>query len=108
MGGELFGIATSRRHQVDVEISVSLARESNPLPVGRESSINISRPVDRQALNVLAILISGPDVSEIGEDDPAVVIMGIAHQPRFAAKCGNHCEKKQCCGKESGCLFHGS
>ncbi len=87
MGGQLFGVAATGRNQIDVEIAVALAREGDPLPVRREAPINIARAIDGQALDVLAVFIGGPDVSEIAEDDAAVVIMRIAHQPRFAAKC---------------------
>ena len=38
-------------------------------------------------LDVLAVLVGGPDVAKISEGDLAGVIIGIAHQLRLAGRC---------------------
>ena len=100
-----FALPPPDRNQEDVEIPVAVAGKRNPFPVGRETSVNVSRAVDRQALHVLTVFVSGPDVAQIAEDDAAVVIMRIANQPRFAAERRNCGAKKQCCCEESGIVF---
>ena len=87
MGRKLLRVPAAGRNQINIEVSVAFTRESDPLSIGREAPVNIARPVHGQALNILAILVGGPDVSEIAEDNPTVVIMRIAHQPRFATEC---------------------
>ena len=59
-------------------------------------------------LVVLAVLIGGPNVSQISEHDATIVIMRVAHQPRFASKRREGGDKKQSGGEDSGSLFHGS
>jgi hypothetical protein len=108
MAGQLFRVAAARRNQKDVEIAVALAREGDPLSVGREASINIAGAVYSQTLDVLAVLVSSPNVSEVSEDDSAVVIMRIAHEARFASKCRDCSDEKQSGSEESDSSFHGS
>ena len=86
MKGQLLCRAAAGGNDKDIEVAVAVAGKSDPLSIGREARIDVARFVHGQALDVLAVLISGPDVAEIAEDDAPGVVMRITHQPRFAAQ----------------------
>src|SRR2546428_653687 len=67
-------------------IDLTLWVVGDPLAVRRESRIRIPCFSDRQTLNVLSVLIGGPDVAQISKGDAAVVITGIANQFRLATE----------------------
>ena len=50
------------------------------MAVGREAWVNVAGAMDSHSLDILPVLVRGPDVSQIGEDDPALVIVRIAHE----------------------------
>ena len=91
---QLFGRATRRRNDEDIQVAVAIAREGNPFSIRRETRISIAGFIHGEALNVLTVFISGPNVAEIGERDAPVGIAGIAHQLRFARE-NNRCESEQ-------------
>ena len=79
----LTGAAGGRDH-VDVHVSLAVGGERDRAAVGREPRVNVAGRVHGQAVDVLAILVGGPDVTQVGEGDLAVVIIGIANQLRLA------------------------
>jgi hypothetical protein len=54
------------------------------VPVGRETGIDITRAMHGDEPHVLAALVRRPDVSEIGKDDAAGMVMRISHEFRLA------------------------
>src|ERR1044072_5141351 len=86
MMGQLRRRAARRRNDKDIEVAVAVAREGNPFSVGRETRVSIARFVDRQTLNVLAVLIGSPNVAKISERDAPVRVAGITNQLRFPRK----------------------
>src|SRR5438094_4678259 len=86
MKGQLLRRAAGRGNDEHIQIPIAVARKSDPLAVRRKLGIRVARFVYRQALNVLAVFISRPDIAEIREGNAAVVVAGIAHQLCFASK----------------------
>src|ERR1039457_6095292 len=81
--GELFGLASFRGDDVDVEIAVAVTGEGDPLAVRGEARVDIARGVGGDALDVGAGVVGGPDVTEVGEGDAALVVAGVADQFGF-------------------------
>ena len=77
---QLLRRAARSRHDVHVEVALAVAGEGNPLAVGRKAGIHVARAVDRDALDVLAVLVGRPDVAKIGERDASRVVVGIADE----------------------------
>src|SRR5207248_3471614 len=49
-----------------------------PLAVGREARVDVAGAVDGHALGVGTVLVDGPQVAEVAEDDLALVVVGMA------------------------------
>ena len=78
--------AAGRGDDVDVHVPLAVAGERDRAAVGREPGVDVARLVDGQALDVLAVLVGGPDVAQVAERDLAVVVVGITHQLRLARR----------------------
>ena len=48
--------------------------------------MDVAGRVDGQPLDVLAVFVGRPDITEIGEGDLAGMIIGITHQLRLAGR----------------------
>ena len=77
---QLLRCAARDRHDIDVQVAFAIAGERNPLAIRRETRIDIARPVDGDAADVLAVLVRGPDIRQIGERHLAGVIVRVAHE----------------------------
>src|SRR5262245_29191478 len=80
MRSQLPGRAAGGGHEKDIEVAVAVTRKGNPFSIGRKARIRVACLVDRQALNILAVLVRRPDVGEIGERDAPVRVTGIANE----------------------------
>src|SRR5829696_1215457 len=68
------------RHDEGVVVAISIGRERDPLAVGGEAWIHLSRHVVGDAVRIAAVLVGGPDVAEIAEGDLSSVVIGVARQ----------------------------
>src|SRR5436309_6829773 len=75
---ELPGRTAFTRDNEDVGISVAVRRKSDPFPVGREARIDVSRLVCSNSLDVLAVFVGSPDICQISESYPAMIIVRVA------------------------------
>src|SRR6266852_3378890 len=103
MKRKLFGPAALGGNHKDVIVAVAIGGESNPLAVGRKPRIDVARAVHSQTLDIAAVLIRYPDITQVAERDFAIVITGMAQQLDFsrAPSCKEHQKRKDE-------LFHGS
>src|SRR5206468_8408081 len=83
MEGQLLRGPSLGRHDEDVQAAGAVARKRDPLAVGREARVDVARLVDRQAADVLAVLVRGPDVADVRERDLSRTVMRVASQPGF-------------------------
>ena len=83
---QLLGRSAFGRDEIDVEIPVAIARKCDPLAVGRKPRIDIACFMDRNPFDVLAALVRRPDITEVGENNAALKVMGITHQLYFPAE----------------------
>src|SRR5262249_47114072 len=58
--------------------AVAVGGEGDPLAVGREARVGVAGAVDGEPLRGRAVLVGGPQVAEVAEDDFAVVVVGVA------------------------------
>src|SRR3989442_6447631 len=86
MESQLLWRTASGRNDKNIKVAAAVAGKSDPLSIGRKARINVARFVDRETLDVLAVLVGGPNVAKIAESDAPGVVMRITHQPGFAAK----------------------
>src|SRR5213083_1212134 len=86
MKGQLLCRAAGRGNDEHIQVPIAVARKSDPLAVRRELGIRVARFVHGQALRVLPVFISRPDIAEVSEGDAAVVVAGITHEPGLARK----------------------
>ena len=87
MDGQLFRGAALGRDDENVQVAVAIARESDPLPIGRKTRVDIAGAIDCQPFDVLTVFVSGPNAAELAENNTLIVIVGITNKFRFAAKC---------------------
>ena len=71
---------------IDVHVSLAVGGKRDRAAVRGEPRVDVAGRVDGQPLDVLAVLVGGPDVAEIGEGDLAGVIIGVTHQLRLARR----------------------
>ena len=86
MKSQLPGNTAFSRNDKDVQVAIPITGKRNPLPIRRKSRVRIACFIDRQALNILSVLIGSPDVTEISKRHPAVVITRISNQFRLATE----------------------
>src|SRR4029078_823437 len=72
--------STGRRNDKDVVIAIAVRRECDPASVRRESRVDLTGAVVGDSLNAGAVLVGGPDVSEVAECDAAGVIIRMARK----------------------------
>jgi len=107
---ELLWLTAGGRHDEHVVVARAVARERNPLSVGREARRKIASDVHRESPGIRAIGIDEPDVVLIGERHAAVVRdTGVAREANlfgflraeYAAERGDG-ERDGCAAAEHG------
>ena len=71
---------------IDVHVPLAIRGERDRSSIRREPRIDVAGLVHRQPLDVLAVLVGGPDVAKVSERHLAGMVVGIAHQPRLAGR----------------------
>jgi hypothetical protein len=84
--GQLLRCAAARWNDKDIQVPVAVAGKGDPLSIGRKARIGIARFVYRQTLDVLAVFISRPDITQLCKGDAAIVVAGITDELSFAPK----------------------
>ena len=74
------GRAAGGGHDKHIVVAITVGREGNPAAVGREARIHVARRVIGDPLHVRAVLVGGPDVSEIAEGDLAGMVVGVPRE----------------------------
>ncbi len=103
VGRERPGVAAAGGDDEDVEVAVAVAREGDPLAVGREPRVVVAALVDREPLDVRAVLAGDPDVAQVAERDLARVVVRVADEPGLAAegRAGQHQRQR-----DRECVLH--